>query len=271
MDDVITGDIGGRLRRARKQRGLSLHDAAGRTKLSISVLQAIERNDFESLPGGVYRKGYLRSLAGEVGLDPKAIAAEYDKEFEPVIDPAIGANGTVLAEDKWARQLASSPQGSIVTLVILIALAIGWFAWSESIEPRLPAATLAGELIPARSLDSTAAPIRRASAIAEGTMESSRTEVPLRIELAATNWCWAAAHSDGRRALYRLLEPGERVVLEGQSGISLRLGDAGSVTLSINGGPRRLAGGDGEVVDVKLTPDNVEALRDDSVGIVSGD
>jgi len=265
MDEFITGDIGGRLRRARKQRGLSLQDAAGRTKLSIRVLQAIERNDFESLPEGIYRKGYLRSLAGEVGLDPTEIAVEYDKEFEPLTKPAAVANKNVFVEDKWARQLTPSPRGSIVTLVILIALAIGWFAWPDGIEPPLPAATLAGALIPARPLlDTAAAPIHRASA-------SSRIGVPLRIELAATDWCWVAAESDGKRALYRLVEPGERVVLEGHRVISLRLGNAGSVTLSINDGPRRLAGGDSEVVDVKLTPDNVEALRDGAVEIVSGD
>ena len=272
IDDSITGDIGGRLRRARQQRGLSLHDAASRTKLSVKVLQAIERNDFESLPGGIYRKGYLRSLAGEVGLDPTEIAADYDKEFEPVTNPAAVANRNVFVEDTWATQLTPSPRGSIVTLVVLIALAIGWFAWPDGAERPLPAATRAGELMPARPLlDTAAAPIRRASALAEGAMASSRIDVPLRIELAATDWCWVAAESDGKRALYRLVEPGERVVLEGQRVISLRLGNAGSVTLSINDGPRRLAGGDGEVVDVKLTPGNVEALRVGAVETVSGD
>ena len=273
MDDIVPGDIGGRLRRARKQRGLSLHDAAGRTKLSISVLQAIERNDFESLPGGVYRKGYLRSLAGEVGLDPKEIAAEYDKEFEPVINPAAVTSRNVFVADDRARQPTPSRRGSIATLVILLALAIGWFAWTDGNEPPLPAAALAGELIPARPLLETAAtaPSRKAGALADGTMTSSRIDTPLRIELAATGWCWVAAESDGERALYRLVEPGERVVLEGQRVISLRLGNAGSVTLSINDGPRRLAGGDSEVVDVKLTPDNVEALRDGAIETVSGD
>ena len=129
MDDIITGDVGGRLRRARQERGLSLHDAAGRTKLSMKVLRAIERNDFESLPRGIYRKAYLRSLAGEVGLDPKEIAAAYDKEFEPAIHPAAAANSNVFVEDKWARQLTTSPRQSIVTIVILLALALGWFAW----------------------------------------------------------------------------------------------------------------------------------------------
>lgn len=81
MNDIINRDLGTRLRTARRQRGLSLHDVAGRTKLSMGVVQAIECNDFQRLPGGVYRKGYLRSLAGEVGLDPRQIAADYDKEF----------------------------------------------------------------------------------------------------------------------------------------------------------------------------------------------
>ena len=271
--ESIHGDIGGRLRYARKQRGLSLHDAAGRTKLSISVLQAIERNDFESLPRGIYRKGYLRSLAGEVGLDPKEIAAEYDEEFEPVIDPAGAANSIGLVEDKWAMQL-TSPRPSFSATAILLALALGWFAWPGGVgPPLLPAAMIPGELIPAPPLIDTdaATPIRKAGALAEGTTTSLRTDVPLRIELAATDWCWVAAESDGKRVLYRLVEPGERLVLEGHRAISLRLGNAGSVMLSINDRPGRLPGGDGEVLDLKFTPDSVGALRDGAIETLSED
>src|SRR5688572_15490370 len=70
MAHLLTDDIGARLRRAREQRRWSLPDVAKRTKLSIDVLQAIERNDFASLPGGMFRKAYVRMLAVEVGLDP---------------------------------------------------------------------------------------------------------------------------------------------------------------------------------------------------------
>jgi cytoskeletal protein RodZ len=138
----MTRDVGGQLRQARKQCGLSLPDVAGRTKLSIGVLQAIERNDFESLPPGIYRRSYLRLLAAEVGLDPKDIAASYEKEFEP--EPAVPALGNVSAEDTWFRQFTSSRRPSIVALIIVIALAIGWFVWPDGSEPPLPAAALAG-------------------------------------------------------------------------------------------------------------------------------
>jgi cytoskeletal protein RodZ len=75
-------DIGGRLRLAREDRGLSLNDVASRTKLSVFVLQAIERNDFGCLPGGMFRKAYVRTLAGEVGLDAQQLAADYCARFE---------------------------------------------------------------------------------------------------------------------------------------------------------------------------------------------
>ena len=83
----VRDDIGGRLREAREQRGLSLPDAARRTKLSIHVLQAIERNDFDSLPGGMFRKAYVRTLAEEVGLNPNELAADYRARFEPSAEP----------------------------------------------------------------------------------------------------------------------------------------------------------------------------------------
>lgn len=78
-------DIGGSLRQAREQRGLTVRDLAGRTKLSVIVLQAIERNDFGVLPGGLFRKAYVRMLAGELGLDANALAREYAARFEPDI------------------------------------------------------------------------------------------------------------------------------------------------------------------------------------------
>jgi hypothetical protein len=65
--------------------------------------------------------------------------------------------------------------------------------------------------------------------------------------------------------MYRLVEPGERVVLEGHRMIALRLGNAGAVTLSINAGASRSFGHDGQVVELTVTPDNVDALRDGAV------
>ena len=172
------------------------------------------------------------------------------------------------------RQLAPSSRRPIATLVILIAMAMGWFTWPDDAELTTPAATRSGEVIAAQALRDAAAAFaatHKASEPATEPAPSTQMDAPLRVELAATGWCWVAAESDGKRALYRLLEPGEHVVLEGWRTISLRLGNAGSVAVSVNDGPRRAAGGDGEVVDLKFTRDDREPLRDSQVEAVSGD
>ena len=255
MEHILSDDIGGRLRQARERRGLSLADMARLTKLSVNVLQAIERNDFNSLPGGMFRKAYVRTLAAEVGLNPNEIAAGYCERFEPPAETTAVPNRDS-AEEKWVQQLTPSPQRSIFTLAAIAAPAIAWFM----LQP-VPLDSAAGEF--------AASPMSRAASIAvtavpaadAGTPAAMATAATLRIEITATDWCWVAAETDGARVMYRLVEPGERVVLEGQRTIALRLGNAGAVTLSINDGPSRSLGREGQVVELTVTPEDVEGVR----------
>jgi cytoskeletal protein RodZ len=87
MDHLAT-DMGSRIRQAREQRGLTLRDLANTTKISTSALHAIEHNDFARLPGGVFRRAYVRAVAAEVGLDADALTREYRARFE--IEMAAG-------------------------------------------------------------------------------------------------------------------------------------------------------------------------------------
>jgi cytoskeleton protein RodZ len=270
-DRGVTDDIGGRLRRAREQRGLSLHDLAIRTKLTIPVVRAIERNDFTVLPGGMFRKAYVRTLAAEVGLNPNDLAADYCAWFEPPVESPHVQRRDVTRREQWLNQ---SPRGLLVALIAVAALATAWFVLDGAFRPELPDGEAFSEssAVGGPPLATNAAANHGSRPTAAHTAIASQpTHPPLRIELAAAGWCWVAADTDGERSTYRLVEPGERLVLEAHRVITLRLGDAGAVTLSINDGPPRSAGDDGEVVEVKLTPDNLGAWRDDARETVSGD
>jgi cytoskeletal protein RodZ len=85
-------DIGARLRQARERRGLSLRDIASVTKISMMALKAIERNEFGRLPGGLYRRAYVRSFAAAVGLDADEVAREYRSRFEPEQPVSLSAS-----------------------------------------------------------------------------------------------------------------------------------------------------------------------------------
>jgi hypothetical protein len=76
-------DIGSRLQQAREARGQSLRDVAETTKISMFCLRAIEANDFGRLPGGIFRRAYVRSFAETVGLDAGEVVGDYQTCFEP--------------------------------------------------------------------------------------------------------------------------------------------------------------------------------------------
>jgi cytoskeleton protein RodZ len=70
-------DFGTKLRQARERKGIALREIANRTKISIAVLEALERSDVTRLPGGLFSRAFVRSYAREVGLDPDATVEEF--------------------------------------------------------------------------------------------------------------------------------------------------------------------------------------------------
>src|SRR4029078_1018588 len=75
------GTLGSSLREARERRGVSLREIANATKISVSVLEALERTDISRLPGGIFGRAFVRSYAIEVGLDPETTIQEFIAQF----------------------------------------------------------------------------------------------------------------------------------------------------------------------------------------------
>jgi cytoskeletal protein RodZ len=78
--------VGVLLRWAREDRQMSLADVSARTNIPPQVLDKLERNAFDDLPGGLIVRGYLRAYGSEVGLDgewlighaPASVSEEID-------------------------------------------------------------------------------------------------------------------------------------------------------------------------------------------------
>src|SRR5712691_2322278 len=81
--------IGETFRRQRLQNKLSLDQISLETKISVRLLEAIESEQFEKLPGGVFRRSFVLQYARALGLDPEAIAGELKQLSQFDDDPAI--------------------------------------------------------------------------------------------------------------------------------------------------------------------------------------
>jgi transcriptional regulator with XRE-family HTH domain len=91
--------FGDSLRRERERRGLLLQDIAEQTKITRSLLGALEKGDCSRWPGGIYARAYVRAYAQALGLDAEELVADFCEIFpqfarpEPV-EPPPGDEGT---------------------------------------------------------------------------------------------------------------------------------------------------------------------------------
>lgn len=247
MEQPLT-NIGSRLRQAREQRGVTLHDIANATKISMVALRAIERNDLAQLPGGIYARSYIRAFAAAVGLSPDEIANEYRAQFEiaPAEPPPALPHIDRGARVGPVRRLAMSVFGLGLAVV-------GWLWWTPTDAPPVPVAM---------DVASTRAEFNVAEKVALITTAAAPVpeEATLHLEIRLLGVCWISATVDGQLAIYRLMQPGERAVVEADETIVLRVGDADALAYSINGAPGRRLGESGEAVTVRITGENYQDL-----------
>jgi len=93
------------LTQSRRIKGVSLEEIAERTKISLRFLMAIEAEEFEKLPGGIFNTSYLRQYAHAIGFDETELLACYDRVMKrnaALIDPPV-RRGTRGIFDRWWR------------------------------------------------------------------------------------------------------------------------------------------------------------------------
>lgn len=131
-----TTSLGPRLRHERETRGVSLDALSRATRIPVRLLEALEDERWDELPGGVFNRGFVRAVAEHLGLDADASVAAYvaatdDKPQVSLLEANPGpARGPAL----W---LAAAAAVLIVALV-----AGGWMAFHHfRPQPRIATAT----------------------------------------------------------------------------------------------------------------------------------
>ncbi|PYR65719.1 MAG: hypothetical protein DMF88_18830 [Acidobacteria bacterium] len=119
------GDFGSRMRHAREQRGVSLRQIAEATKIGISALEALERNDISRLPGGIFSRAFVRSYAAEIGVDPEQTVREFLAQF-PQDSVTAGSPHVLIDDSSHDRRLDPRAVMIVATLVLVAAAIIFW-------------------------------------------------------------------------------------------------------------------------------------------------
>src|SRR5580698_3031820 len=78
FDFMAMGTFGERLKREREMREVSLKEVTSATRIGPRFLEALENEEWDKLPGGIFNRGFVRSIARYLGLDEENLLAEYD-------------------------------------------------------------------------------------------------------------------------------------------------------------------------------------------------
>ncbi|BES71176.1 DUF4115 domain-containing protein [Marinobacter nanhaiticus D15-8W] len=81
---ALNGEVGNQLRKAREAKGMSVAQVADAQHLRPSVIQAIEEGQYEKIGSELFLKGYVRTYAEQVGLNPAEVIEALDWELEPM-------------------------------------------------------------------------------------------------------------------------------------------------------------------------------------------
>lgn len=251
------GSFGERLRREREMRGVSLEEISAATRISTRFLLALERENWEQLPGGVFNRGFIRSISRFLGLDPEVLIAEYALVTKD--HPSIAR---IALEPSLPRK-KKFPWAALLALILVIVAAGGWMAyqrfgslvqaWRNPEVPPPPRVTLPQPPPPAPDAAATIAP-----ATAPNSAASSSEPASLELRVDVSQATVVTLLADGKRVFRGRMSPGRSLTFTARDEFEISAENAGVVVLEMNGRLMPAVGLPGEAGKLKLTRNDLK-------------
>jgi cytoskeleton protein RodZ len=124
---------GAQLRHAREAAGLALPAISEALHLTVHYIKALENDEYNKLPGLIFVKGYIRSYARFLKLDVDTLLGSYDRYVQTL--PEIKSH-TLAGNYTRKRNDQAMLWAGAATVVVVLGIAIGWWAFGGSTEPR---------------------------------------------------------------------------------------------------------------------------------------
>ena len=259
-------NFGASFKKAREAKGISLDDIAAETRISTRFLEAIENEEFNLLPGGIFNRGFVRAYAEKVGLDPDQSLVDYERLVK-VHEPAEASVATA-GNTKRARHLYPLAIGGLILVIVIFYLVTReTFNTAQTASQPTSARTVAQQTPsptaalspPTEPLPPPTTPPEVTSAAPEPEPHAS-TEL-LRIDVEVKETTWIKVGTDGTTVdPGEILEPGTTRHFTAQKSIYLSVGNAGGLVLKINDMPAKSLGKSGQVRELTITPENFKSF-----------
>ena len=267
------GAFGDRLRREREMRGITLDEITESTKISRRHLEALEREHFDQLPGGVFNKGFVRAYARFLGLDEDQAVADYSAASNEKPEPENKFPLEIHEQPNRELNPRSSNLPLIFAIAALVGVLVGYGFWVRSkqhssapVEKTQQAAPVnsasepQANASPTQPVTSSSPDVSKDSASAEKQPPEQVTalarpvepkhdivasdtaddpppgkEKAFFVQVKAKEDSWVSIVADGKSVMQRVLPADKNKKVKAGKSLILRTGNAGGIEVSFNG------------------------------------
>ncbi|HEY1977791.1 MAG TPA: RodZ domain-containing protein [Candidatus Baltobacteraceae bacterium] len=240
--------LGERFRAAREARGLSLSDVSEQIRIRSVYLAAIEEENWSAIGAPVYVRGFLRTYARFLGLDPEEVVASFNSAgpSQPAAVAERTPRGSYVAPPVTQDERGSRGAPVIWLAAVVAALLVAFVVYNEltmrhrSAPPSLAADTETPAL-PSNS-PSAAPPATQTPSAAPGLYG------PNSIALVLSAPSWLRVTVDGNVSMEGTFPAGTSKTFHGKNAL-VRIGNAGGVEIFVDGKDVGKLGKPGDVVE----------------------
>ena len=262
--------LGARFKQERERKGMTLDDVALSTKIGVRMLQSLEEDRYDRLPGGIFNKGFVRAYARHLGLNEEQALADYmaatgppPVEVQPVAVMEALAAHAVESRGQKLNFVDRIPWGTVA--ILLMVVAIGLTIWG----PRSQPLKAPKQDHPPSSSQPGRDPIATSAASAANESMSpgqalTRGAFSLRIQ--ANEDSWLSITADGNHLLQGVLPARSQKSIAANREIVVKAGNVGALEFWFNN--QKLAA-QGDFDEVKALTFTAGGLQPAAAGMQS--
>jgi len=237
--------LGSKLRDARKNAGYTIAQVSEVTRIRETLISDLESDNFETCGGYAYARGHIRTIAKLFNLDSDALVEDFANatgEFDrPMIDLLTENNVTAPRATRTKVSYKTLASGAAAVLVLLIAIPTVSSFFSSN-----KAAT------PAPSAGASASQNSQGNTEAANTVATKSSAVTV-VLTGTSGKSWVGIQdSSGAQVFSGSISAGESKTFTDSTQLQVVIGNAGAVSLNVNGKDLGTSGAVGEVVHLSF-------------------
>lgn len=246
--------VGEELKRERELRGITLKEIADETKIAVRVLEAIESDRLDTIIGEFYRRAGMRAYARYLGIDDDRIVATHQfRSSDGSLETGLSESGAI----DWKDRFAELPSRLATKWVALVLVGLALSGAAVAVWPGGGVEAERTAVSPSVVTKQVEKPVAE-PVIREELAKELSSEAPLSLLLKVDEQCWLEVQADGALVAQGLMLRGYQTEIQAQEEVRLWLGNAGGISIWVNGNPGLPLGRLGQVrKDVRITPENL--------------